>query len=404
MDNILSALPGVISVIAKLRGFYRWLAGGCILVILVGCCYYTWVSPKPMKFQFWFVVGTVLVCGVLAAAYHMITAPKYTFSEGVSGILVLRIKGDDDGNSFRDRLIHSLDNELAKEAPEQTIEVHAYDELVTEDFGLKQAHERARKFGRKCKALLVIWGARSGENGFAPRITVVKRPQRRPVKTERTLEVVDITELKLPPELVSEPIILTHLVAGLVSYERSEYTAALAHFEAMLRRSDVPPEELSEIRFYVGNCHWHLAQGQRNMAEHLAQAIAAYEAALRVRTERESPADWATTQNNLGTAYANLPTGDRGENLRKAIACLEAALRVRTEREFPVQWATTQNNLGSAYAVLPTGDREENLRQAITYFESALTVWTETAFPYEHAMAARNLERTRELLRELSTR
>jgi predicted ATPase/class 3 adenylate cyclase len=35
----------------------------------------------------------------------------------------------------------------------------------------------------------------------------------------------------------------------------------------------------------------------------------------------------AGCQNNLGNAYADLPTGDRGENLKKAIACFEAAIR-----------------------------------------------------------------------------
>jgi hypothetical protein len=33
------------------------------------------------------------------------------------------------------------------------------------------------------------------------------------------------------------------------------------------------------------------------------------------------------TQNNLGIAYQNLPTGDRGVNLQKAIACYEATIR-----------------------------------------------------------------------------
>jgi hypothetical protein len=33
------------------------------------------------------------------------------------------------------------------------------------------------------------------------------------------------------------------------------------------------------------------------------------------------------TQNNLGTAYSDLPSGDRGDNLRRAIACYEAAVR-----------------------------------------------------------------------------
>ena len=57
------------------------------------------------------------------------------------------------------------------------------------------------------------------------------------------------------------------------------------------------------------------------------------------------------TQNNLGTAYSDLPTGDRGENLRRAIDCYEAALRVYTESDFPSDWATTQNNLGNAYRI-----------------------------------------------------
>ena len=61
------------------------------------------------------------------------------------------------------------------------------------------------------------------------------------------------------------------------------------------------------------------------------------------------------TQNNLGTAYGDLPTGDRGENLRRAIACYESALRVYTEADFPSDWAMTQNNLGTAYSEPPDG-------------------------------------------------
>ncbi|MDA2915165.1 tetratricopeptide repeat protein, partial [Acidobacteriia bacterium AH_259_A11_L15] len=82
----------------------------------------------------------------------------------------------------------------------------------------------------------------------------------------------------------------------------------------------------------------------------------------------------AMTQNNLGIAYGDLPTGDRGENLGKAIAAYEAALTVRTREQFPVQWAGTQNNLGVAYKNLPTGDRGENLGKAIAAYEAALEV------------------------------
>jgi tetratricopeptide (TPR) repeat protein len=90
------------------------------------------------------------------------------------------------------------------------------------------------------------------------------------------------------------------------------------------------------------------ASNRGDRSENLERAIACFEAALRVRTERDFPHEWAMTQNNLGNAYANLPTGDRGENLRRAIACFEDALRIYTERDSPQEYATTRKNLDTA--------------------------------------------------------
>jgi hypothetical protein len=59
------------------------------------------------------------------------------------------------------------------------------------------------------------------------------------------------------------------------------------------------------------------------------------------------------TQNNLGIAYWSLPTGDRAENLKLAIAAYQAALRVRTEKDFPVDWAMPQIFFGWHHAIPP---------------------------------------------------
>jgi tetratricopeptide (TPR) repeat protein len=104
---------------------------------------------------------------------------------------------------------------------------------------------------------------------------------------------------------------------------------------------------------------------------------------------------WAMTQNNLGNAYQNLPTGDRGENLQRAIACYEAALRVYTEREFPMDWAMTQKNLGIAYGNLSTGDRAENLRRAIACYEAAIRGYEGVGLIEEAERVRRRLEETR---------
>ena len=60
-----------------------------------------------------------------------------------------------------------------------------------------------------------------------------------------------------------------------------------------------------------------------DIAAHRQRAINLYLGTL-ARVEQESPS-WASTQNNLGRAYAILPTGDRGKNLARAIAAFEAA-------------------------------------------------------------------------------
>jgi hypothetical protein len=75
------------------------------------------------------------------------------------------------------------------------------------------------------------------------------------------------------------------------------------------------------------------------------------------RTDGRRPtAQWSRLEagrsDNLGVAYGDLPTGDRGDNLRRAIICYEAALRAYTERDFPQDWAMTQHNLDAARAEL----------------------------------------------------
>ena len=97
------------------------------------------------------------------------------------------------------------------------------------------------------------------------------------------------------------------------------------------------------------------------------------------------------TQNNLGTAYAELPTGDRAANLARAIDCYTQALRFFTAEAAPLEYAATQNNLGNAYAELPTGDRAANLARAIDCYTEALRFFTAEAAPLDYATTQNNL-------------
>jgi tetratricopeptide (TPR) repeat protein len=103
----------------------------------------------------------------------------------------------------------------------------------------------------------------------------------------------------------------------------------------------------------------------------LMAAMAHFQAALKVYHQVSFPREWARIQNNLGHAYADLPTGDRAENLRRAIACYEA---VRCTKSF-------------------RGDRAEDVGRAIACYQEALRVLTEPSFPVEWAGTQRNLAR-----------
>ena len=139
----------------------------------------------------------------------------------------------------------------------------------------------------------------------------------------------------------------------------------------------------------LGNAYAQLPTADRGA--NLARAIACYQEALTVYTAEAAPLDYAMTQNNLGNAYAALPTGERAANLARAIECYQQALRFRTPEAAPLDYAMTQNNLGTAYLNLPTGDRGANLGRAIECYQQALTVHTPETAPFQYATTQNNL-------------
>ncbi|MFN3148040.1 MAG: hypothetical protein ACE368_23785 [Paracoccaceae bacterium] len=132
-------------------------------------------------------------------------------------------------------------------------------------------------------------------------------------------------------------------------------------------------------------------------AELLAQAVAAYRAALEVRTRQDHPVQWAMTQNNLGAALRNQGSRTEGaagaDLLAQAVAAYRAALEVRTRQDHPVQWAMTQENLALAELARAehgaTAHPRPHLEAALGHVSAALEVYDP-----EH-MSARYVAATR---------
>jgi len=81
--------------------------------------------------------------------------------------------------------------------------------------------------------------------------------------------------------------------------------------------------------------------------------VAAFEAALSVRTREAAPVDWAMTQNNLGNALQALGAGRRDPAIiERAIAAIDAAAEALDAAGHAAYAATARSNRDRAAAVL----------------------------------------------------
>ena len=220
-------------------------------------------------------------------------------------------------------------------------------------------------------------------------------------KEASALERVEAAVLAAAPEAL-EGLAALDKLGELVEYKRHQLRGDYHYFRGEFDDAVVSYEKAMELRprdiTARNNAAVALNQARHgNMAENNNRAIAIHEGTLAVVVPGST--DWAMAQNNLGNAWQNMPTGDRGENLQRAIEAYEAALTVRTKVAHPVAWAMTQNNLAVALAAIAELDGQDRcglLRRAIAAGKGALTIRTAKAMPHDHASTSRNLQIDRE--------
>jgi tetratricopeptide (TPR) repeat protein len=140
--------------------------------------------------------------------------------------------------------------------------------------------------------------------------------------------------------------------------------------------------------------------GERGDDAALRDAVTAFRAALEERRRDRVPLDWAMTQNNLGLALVRL--GERGDDaaLHNAVTAFRAALEERRRDRVPLQWAMTQNNLGNALARLGERGDDAALHDAVTAYRAALEELRRDRVPLQWAMTQNNLGNALETLGE----
>ncbi|MCK4864489.1 MAG: tetratricopeptide repeat protein [Gammaproteobacteria bacterium] len=127
-----------------------------------------------------------------------------------------------------------------------------------------------------------------------------------------------------------------------------------------------------------------------------ASAREIFDAALTEELRKQSPLDWAATQNSLGNILAALGQQQRDADLfNKAMACFNQALEVLKQEESPLEWAATQANLGTAMQALGRQESDAKLmNNAVDAYTAALLEYTRKETPEEWAMVMFQLAAT----------
>jgi len=130
--------------------------------------------------------------------------------------------------------------------------------------------------------------------------------------------------------------------------------------------------------------------------QRLADALAAYDAALEPSRPDTAPLDYAATQNNRAnrlSELATLPGEDRRQRLYDALAAYDAALEHYRPDTAPLDYAMTQNNRAtilSELATLPGEDRRQRLYDALAAYDAALEHYRPDTAPLAYAMTQNN--------------
>lgn len=153
-----------------------------------------------------------------------------------------------------------------------------------------------------------------------------------------------------------------------------KWQRAIFHYERALkvRSKDQTPEQYAATMQNLGTAYRELAVG--DCVANITKAIQCYRRALRVYEFRSFPVQNAAVHNNLGNAYLSLPAASRRRerrNVIRALRHLDRALRMRTHKCFPCDYAVTQFNRAQALLLLSRLDARVRPEAAASCLQEA---------------------------------
>jgi tetratricopeptide (TPR) repeat protein len=158
-----------------------------------------------------------------------------------------------------------------------------------------------------------------------------------------------------PDELAAAELNLGLILQTLAGMGRGSMQAAISAYQRALRDYDAKrhPAEYAIVQNNLASAYLSLHMGDQTDRIREALAVQAFEAALKVVVITDHPTEYAMLQNNLGNALQYATSGHAlGNNLR-ALDAYDEALRVRNERDTPLPYANTLANRALCLSNLP---------------------------------------------------
>ena len=290
-------------------------------------------------------------------------------------VLLARLHQDKSDGALRDTVREAIVGELG-----DAVEVILWPEsLRVGDGRYAEANTRARakvqKWLNAKSCDLLIWGRVKGDKTIALRFTPCEGSESDTRSYGLTTDTLD-----LPVNFVSD---LAAAVAARVVAEAARAVHMGGRYLVPLMRTSAERLEPivkrlssnfdADTRGSVLHSYAMVRQTigeQAGSNEDMQQAIAGYRQASQEWARERVPLQWATIQNNLGTALMCI--GQRESDtvrLEEGVAAYREALQEWTRELVPLDWASTQNNLGSVLMCL--GERESStarLEEAVAAF------------------------------------
>ncbi|QDZ03039.1 helix-turn-helix transcriptional regulator [Nitratireductor mangrovi] len=185
--------------------------------------------------------------------------------------------------------------------------------------------------------------------------------------------------------------------AALAGGDFEEADARLADAEEMQQTEYTLKQIRKQVDLRVERGRAALLKGDANLAAEHFQTAAGFFAPFSEDDQAGLIAVLATELYDQGKRFG-------GAGLAEAVEAYRAALRVRTEADHPVQWAMTQENIGLTFvslAIFEPDRARTHVETALLHLDNALTKFDPVHMPFNHNKAAQARERVSEALAEL---